>query len=117
MFSLRMHLLISAALLALLIAVPIVGSMFAPGGAETLGAAKPFVQGFYVALFVAFGLSVVPVIVKTVLGAQVRLGNQDKAVVAAAIRRQNVIIWIMLGLMLAGAAIAIPAMILDGGLN
>jgi hypothetical protein len=78
---------------------------------------KRAVQIFYLGLFVLFGLSTVPVIVMTVLGAQVRLGNQNQPAVAAVIRRQRLIIWVMVGLMLAGAAIAIPAMILDGGLD
>lgn len=117
MFSLRTHVIISAVLLALLILIPVVGNFLAPGGVQVLGPFTRAFQVFYLGLFLAFGLSAIPVIVKTVLGAQVRLGNQDKAPVAAAIRHQNRIIWVMIGLIVAGSAIAIPAMILDGGFD
>ncbi|HEX2592854.1 MAG TPA: hypothetical protein VHL34_15235 [Rhizomicrobium sp.] len=117
MFSLRTHVIITVSLLALLVLVPMMGSALAPGGVETLGGLKTIAQAGYLTLFVLFGLSTIPVIVMLVLGTQVRLGNADKAPVAAALRRQRTIIWIMMGLMAAGAAIAIPAMILDGGLD
>jgi hypothetical protein len=117
MFSLRTHVVISAVLLALLILIPVVGNVVSPAGVQVLGPFTRVFQVFYLGIFVAFGLSTIPVIVKTVLGAQVRLGNQDKAPVAAALRHQNRIIWVMLGLIVAGSAIAIPAMILDGGFD
>jgi hypothetical protein len=118
MFSLRTHVVIMLVLLGLLIGIPTIASMFLPDG---IGRIDPLIRGtvqvFYLLLFLAFGLSTVPVIVKVVLGAQKRIGNADKPVVGAAIRHQNRIIWIMLALMLLGAAIAIPAMILDGGFD
>jgi len=117
MFSLRTHVIISAVLLGLLILIPVVGNALAPAGVQVLGPFTRVFQVFYLGLFLAFGLSMIPVIVKTVLGAQVRFGNQDKAPVAAAIRHQNKIIWVMIGLIVAGSAIAIPAMILDGGFD
>jgi len=118
MFSLRTHVVIMLVLLGLLIGIPTIGSMFVPEGvADVDPAIRVIVQASYLFLFVAFGLSTVPVIVKTVLGAQVRLGNADKPVIGGVIRHQNRIIWIMLALMLLGSAIAIPAMILDGGLK
>jgi len=118
MFSLRTHVIITASLLALLVLIPIVGNAFAPSGVETLGpVATRTVQIVYLGLFAAFGLSTIPLIVKTVLRAQTKLGNEDKAPVAAVMGNQNRIIWIMMGLMLLGGAIAIPAMILDGGFD
>src|SRR5690348_2609090 len=103
MFSLRTHAIICASLFVLLILIPIAGNALWPHGVQTVGRFATAFQLFYFALFFAFGLSAVPVIVKTVLGAQVRLGNQDKAPVAAAIRHQNRIIWVMIGLIIAGS--------------
>lgn len=118
MFSLRTHAFITGGLLALLIGIAIVGNAFAPNGLEPApGLLTRAFQIFYLTLFGAFGLSTIPLIVKTVLRSQERLGNQDKGPVAAAIKHQNRIIWVMMGLMLLGAAIAIPAMILDGGFD
>jgi hypothetical protein len=68
-------------------------------------------------LFVAFGLSTIPVMVKTVLGVQAKRGTAQQAPVAAAIRHQNAIIWVLMGLIVAGSVVAIPAMILGGGLD
>lgn len=118
MFSLRTHAFITGGLFAALVIIAIAGNAFAPNGLEaTPGFLTRAFQIFYLTLFGAFGLSTIPLIVKTVLRSQERLGNQDKAPVAAAIKHQNRIIWVMMGLMLLGAAIAIPAMILDGGFD
>ncbi|MGH9409165.1 MAG: hypothetical protein ACRD1V_06900, partial [Vicinamibacterales bacterium] len=68
----------------------------------------------FFSLFLAFGFSLVPVIVKVVLGAQVAFGNQDVPVVAAALRRQHLIIWALWALMGAGTLIAVPAAIAGG---
>lgn len=118
MFRLRTHAFIAAGLFALLVLIPLVGSLAAPNGVGVMAPPlKIAFQVFYLGIFAAFGLSLIPVIVMSVLGAQVKLGNADKAPVAAAVRRQNTIVWVLMGLVVLGAAIAIPAMILDGGFD
>jgi uncharacterized membrane protein YGL010W len=68
-------------------------------------------QIFYFALFLAFGLSAIPVIVMIVLRGQ---RGVAAAPIAAMVRNQKIIIWTMWILILAGAAIAIPAAVHDG---
>lgn len=115
MFTLRTHAIICGALFAALIGIAILGNVLQRMGvAPPSGTARYVAVGLYMALFVAFGFSTIPVIVKLVLSAQVRVGNQDVAAVAAAIRHQNTIIWWMWGLMAAGLVIAIPAAISGG---
>ena len=117
MFSLRTHVTICGSLFAALILIPLIGSAVAPTGVASFGPFKTAFQISYLALFVAFGLSTIPVMVKIVLGAQVKRGNAEQAPVAAAVRHQNTIIWVLMGLIVAGSVIAIPAMIRDGGLD
>jgi len=52
--------------------------------------------------------------VMLVLGAQKNIGNENVALVAAALRRQRTIIYILWALLALGTLIAIPAAILDG---
>jgi hypothetical protein len=118
MLTLRSHVIICAALLAALIGIAILGNLLQAAGVPApTGPAKYVAIGLYFLLFLAFGLSTIPVIVKTVLGAQVRLGNQDVAAVAAAIRQQTRIIWTLWGLIGAGTLIAVPAALLNGALG
>jgi len=58
--------------------------------------------------------SAVPVMVMLVLGAQKHIGNENVAVVAAALRRQRTIIYVLWGLLAVGSMIAIPAAIVGG---
>ena len=115
MFSLRSHLLIAGALFVALIGLPMVAAVLQRAGVSPpTGTARYAVGGVYLLIFVAFGFSAVPVIVKLVLGTQERLGNADVGAVATAIKHQNRIIWIMWGVMGAGMLVAIPAAILGG---
>ncbi len=115
MLSLRTHTIICFSLLAALIGIAILGNVLQRFGVGPLTGSSRYVGlALFFGLFVAFGLSTVPVIVKTVLAAQVRAGNQEVAAVAAAVRHQNTIIWSMWGVMIAGLAIGIPAAIAGG---
>ena len=115
MFTLRTHIAICGALFAALIGVAILGNVLQYAGVAPLSGAGRYVAvGLYFALFVAFGLSAIPVMVKLVLGAQLRAGNQDVGAVAAAMRHQNTIIWSLWGLIVAGIAVAVPAAITGG---
>lgn len=110
MLSLRAHAHICAGLFAALILVPVTGNLVLAMGTAPPSRAwqMPFMIA-YLTLFLAFGLSAIPVIVKTVLRAQ-----EGKAAAAPLIRNQNRIIWAMWLLILAGTAVALPAMIQDG---
>jgi hypothetical protein len=115
MFTLRTHLAITGALLAALIGIAILGNLLQRAGVAPLtGSSRLVGLGLYVALFIAFGLSAIPVMVKLVLGAQVRAGNQDVAAIAAALKHQNAIIWSLWGLIGLGTLIAVPAAIFGG---
>ncbi len=116
MFSLRTHVIICAALFAALFGIPIVGNVLAAAGLihPLSGAGQTVAVSFFLALFVAAGLSAVPVMVKLVMGAQERLGNRDAPLIGAMIRRQTMIIWAIWILILAGLAVALPAMVADG---
>lgn len=114
-FSLRTHLIICGALFGALIGIAILGNLLERSGvAPPSGAARYIALGLYFLLFIAFGMSAIPVMVKLVLGAQVQVGNQEVGAVAAALRRQNTIIWSLWGVMLAGIVIAVPAAIFGG---
>jgi len=115
MLSLRAHVLICAALLAALVGLAAAGAALEASGA--LGHPEAFklpVLVLFVALFLGFGFSTVPVMVKLVLGFQRRIGNQDVALVKAALARESRIIWAMWGVMAAGMAVALPAAFLGG---
>jgi hypothetical protein len=115
MLSLRAHVIICVSLFAALIGLAIIGTVLQRMGVgPPTGSIRYVALGLYFGLFVAFGLSAIPVIVKLVLSAQVRVGNQDVAAVAAAIRHQNTIIWSLMGVIAAGLVIAIPAAIAGG---
>lgn len=115
MFSLRTHLLISVGLLVALIAMAAAGSALQASGAiADPGALRWPAMILFFGLFLAFGFSVVPVIVKSVMGVQTRIGNDDVPAVRAAAGAQNLIIWILWLLMAAGLLVAIPAAIADG---
>jgi hypothetical protein len=113
MFSLRTHAIICGALFALLFGIPILGNTLQATGVAPppRGVLLPFMIG-YMVLFLAFGLSAIPVIVMTVLRGQAKIG--DGRPFQGLVRHQNKIIWAMWILILAGAAVALPAMIQSG---
>jgi hypothetical protein len=59
-------------------------------------------QILFLGLVLALALAFVPVMVKLVIGFQLRAGNSDLALVRSAAARQNAIIWALWILMLAG---------------
>jgi hypothetical protein len=113
MFSLRTHAIICGVLFALLVGIPIAGNIVQAMGTASLPHALqlPFMIG-YLILFLAFGLSAIPVMVMAVLRGQAKIG--DGAPFAPLVRHQNKIIWAMWILILAGTAVALPAMIQGG---
>ena len=113
MFSLRTHVVICAVLFALLFGIPIIGNIVQATTTATAPKALqlPFMIG-YMILFLAFGLSAIPVMVMSVLRGQAKIG--DGAPFAPLVRHQNKIIWAMWILILAGTAVALPTMIQSG---
>ena len=113
MLSFRAHALICAVLFALLLGIPIAGNALQAAGMAP-PAASPLLafQIFYFALFLAFGLSAIPVIVMLVLRPQ---QDTTAAPIAAMVRNQKIIVWALWILILAGTAVALPAAI-HGGL-
>jgi uncharacterized membrane protein YGL010W len=105
MLSLRAHAVICAVLFVLLIGIPIVGNLLEASGTTMAGAPLLAFQIFYFTLFLAFGLSAIPVMVMIVLRAQGA---------PSLVRHQNAIIWTLWVLILAGTAVALPTMIHDG---
>jgi nitric oxide reductase large subunit len=107
MLSLRTHVIICAVLFALLFGIPIIGNIVQAMGTTTLphGLQLPFMIG-YMILFLAFGLSAIPVIVMSVLRGQAKIG--DGAPFAPLVRNQNKIIWAMWILILAGTRLRCP---------
>lgn len=110
MLGLRAHAWICAGLFAALFAIPIAGNVAAASGMAPppRSVQLPFMIG-YLVLFLAAGMSAIPVMMMTVLRAQERRGRA-----AALIRHQNTIIWAMWALILLGIAVALPVMIADG---
>jgi hypothetical protein len=70
-----------------------------------------------IGLLAVFAISAIPLMVWAVLGFQRSIGNENVAVVRTALRGQNIIAFVLWGLMAAGLAIAIPAAIMNGALN
>src|SRR5436190_2835394 len=115
MLSLRAHLTICGSLLAALVLLaPLGGALQASGVVKNPEALKLPAMVLVLGLFLAFGFSCVPVMVKLVLGAQRAVGNADVPAVRAALRLETAIIWGLWALMAAGAVSALPAAIADG---
>jgi hypothetical protein len=115
MFSLRTHVLILVAFFAALLVIGWGGAILQGLGVIRAPAALR-VPMLIVMGFLVLGLvfSAVPVMVMLVLGVQKHVGNENVALVSAALRRQKTIIYVLWALLALGSMIAIPAAILDG---
>ena len=114
MFSLRTHALICGGIFALTILIAILGNILEAAGIVLPERAQAPAQIVFFLLFLGIGFSAIPLMVKLVLAAQVRLGNADKPIIRTLIAHQNRIIWAMWIVCLAGLALAVPAAIEDG---
>jgi hypothetical protein len=109
--TLRTNVIICGSLFVALIGTAIIGNVLQSAGVAPLsGRASYFAMFGFFGLFLAFGFSAVPVMVKTVVAAQPRGGPMARVLG----RHQNAIIYAIWGLMIAGCAIAIPAAVIDG---
>jgi hypothetical protein len=115
MFSLRTHVLILVAFFAALLIIGWGGAILQGMGVirapTALRVPMMIVMG---CLVLGLVFSAVPVMVMLVLGVQKNIGNENVALVAAALRRQRTIIYVLWALLALGSLIAIPAAILDG---
>ena len=118
MFSLRTHVLILVAFFASLLIIGWGGAILQGMGVirapQALRVPMMIVMGL---LVLGLVFSAVPVMVMLVLGAQKKIGNENVALVAAALRRQRTIIYVLWALLAVGSLIAIPAAILDGAFS
>ena len=89
----------------------------ASGIIHDAGAFKIPILATMLGLTALFAVSAVPVMVGLVLGFQRNIGNENVPVIRSALKRQNLIVFVIWGLMAAGAAVAIPAAILSGGFD
>src|SRR5437762_9250353 len=118
MLSLRTHVMISAGIMAAIIVLAMIGNALHDSGAVQDG---PTIR--LTAMIVFFGLSValmlslVPVMVKLVLGVQAGIGNAGHPVVAGLIARERLIVFVLWGLIALGLIVAVPAAIIDGAFD
>jgi hypothetical protein len=115
MFSLKTHAIITGSLFAAIIVMAIVGNVLHDSGyLPDSSAAQLAAKIIFFTLFLAFGFSCIPLMVKLVLAGQTAIGNTDVGIVrlvAAHETRIVLVLWLLIGL---GLAIAIPAAIQDG---
>jgi hypothetical protein len=115
MLSLKAHAMISVGLLATMIVGAIAGNIAHDNGLLRDGSTVQFaVMIGYFTLFVAFGYSLIPLMVKLVLRGQAAIGNGNVSVVRAAIAHENKIViafWVLITL---GLAVALPEAIKEG---
>jgi len=115
MFSLRTHVLILVGFFAALLIIGWGGAILQGMGVirapQALRLPMMIVMGL---LVLGLMFSAVPVMVMLVLGVQKHVGNENVAMIAAAIRRQKTIIYVLWSLLALGSMVAIPAAIIDG---
>jgi hypothetical protein len=115
MLSLRAHALISGAILGCLIALPLALAALQSAGVVKNPAAMetPVKIGIFV-IFLAFGFSAIPLMLKLFLAGQRLIGNGELAPIKALAAHQTGIVigaWLFISL---GLLIAIPAAVEDG---
>jgi hypothetical protein len=107
--------MISAGLFAAMIIFAITGNaLISSGVIKNFGPLQLPVQILFFSIFIAFGFSMIPVMVKTVISFQVQAGNENAPVIGAMIRNENRIIWTFWILILLGLVIALPVAIQQG---
>ena len=118
MLSLKSHAIITGGLFAAIIVMAMVGSVLHDNGYIPDSSASQFaVRIIFFALFLAFGFSCIPLMLKLVLAGQIAIGNGEVGIVRIVAAHQTAIVigfWLFL---LLGLAIAIPAAIKDGAFD
>jgi hypothetical protein len=113
MFSLRTHAIISGALFAALILLAVLGNLMNSGRPLKDPALLMGARILFFGLFLALGFSLVPLMLKIFLAAQVKIGNAELGLIKTLAAHQTTVVWVVWGIFIAGLAIAIPAAIND----
>jgi len=115
MFSLKAHALITGGLFAGIVVTAMVGNILHDSGyLPDSSGAQLAAKVIFFTLFVAFGYSCIPLMVKLVVAGQVGIGNADVGIVRALAAHQGRLViafWVLITL---GLAVAIPAAIYNG---
>jgi len=115
MFSLKTHAVITGGLFAAIIVLAMIGNVLHDSGYLPDSSTAQFAARIiFFALFLAFGFSCIPLMLKVFLAGQVTIGNGNLAIIRVLAAHQTGIVigfWLFLAL---GLAIAIPAAIADG---
>jgi hypothetical protein len=118
MFSLKTHAIITGGLFAAIIVMALAGNVLHDRGLLADSSANQFAaRVIFFGLFLAFGFSCIPLMLKLFLAGQVAIGNGEVGIIRAVAAHQTGIVvgfWLFLGL---GLVIAIPAAIQDGFLG
>ena len=118
MEAIRTPALIAGGIFATMIAAIVAGdAVIAAGIVKNPDAFQTPAKIVFFTLFVAFGFSLIPLMVKLVLGFQVLVGNGNIAPVRAAITHSAWIVGVLWALMATGLAVALPAAIREGFFN
>jgi hypothetical protein len=118
MLSLRTHAIISAGILVAIIGLAMIGNALQSGGVVRDGTGTRLAaMTVFLGLTAALAFSLVPVMVKLVLGVQAGIGNADNPVIGRVIAHERVIVFVLWGLIGLGLAIAVPAAMIDGAFD
>src|SRR5579885_5988 len=115
MYSLRTHAIISCGLFAVIVLMAMVGNALQSSGIiKHPQALQTPAKIVFFSLFVVFGFSLVPTMVKAFLAGQAAIGNTDKGLIKLVERHQLALIWGIWSLWIAGFMVALPTMIRSG---
>jgi hypothetical protein len=118
MLTLRTHVMISAGIFAVMVVLAMVGNALqAWDVVRDSPTIRLTAMTLFLALSAALVFSMVPVMVKLVLGVQAGIGNAGHPVVAGLIAHERVIVFVFWGLIALGLVIAVPAAIIDGAFD
>jgi len=118
MLSLRAHAVIAGGAFGAMIVLSVVGSALHDQGMIADGTGMQMAARIvFLGLCLVFVFALIPLMVKLVLGFQVRAGNAGQPVVRGLIARERTIVFVLWALIAVGLAIAIPAAIRDGAFD
>ncbi len=101
-----------------MIVLAMIGSALQAGGAvQDSPTIRLTAMIVFLGLSAALMCSLVPVMVRLVLGVQAAIGNTGHPVVAGLIAHERVIVFVLWGLIALGLVIAVPAAIIDGAFD
>ena len=118
MLTLRTHIMISAGIMAAIVVLAMIGNALHDSGVVPDGPTiRLTAMILFFGLTVALMFSLVPVMVKLVLGVQAGIGNAGHPLVGTLIANESVIVFVFWGLIALGLVIAVPAAIIDGAFD